>query len=193
MAVKQPEKSFKQMVAEKELAKKEVKVAAPKKPVVQVAETIIPPKKTSEFSKEVIRTQLKEEVEKEIRVKIEEEVKTRLQEEYSSNVSKMKIEFDTTILNLREEYEGNLVKMREELEGSVLKRYTDVFVENNKIMASTMDKLVEKISSLQDSLKIEIPTPIVQLTMPDRNVIKKVHRDGSGNITHVSEEIADKE
>ena len=49
-------------------------------------------------------------------------------------------------------------------------------------------KLCERIESLQTSLNINIPTPIVQVTMPDRKVTRKVHRDANNNISHITEE-----
>ena len=60
------------------------------------------------------------------------------------------------------------------------------------------EKLVEAISALTDKIELletkleaienlEIPTPIVNLSMPNKRVEKKVHRDKKGIITHITE------
>ena len=69
----------------------------------------------------------------------------------------------------------------------------------------TNGKLVEAITALTDKIELletkleaienlEIPTPIVNLSMPNKRVEKKVHRDKKGVITHITEsEVFDEE
>lgn len=52
-------------------------------------------------------------------------------------------------------------------------------------MSSRLDKLEESVSSAKD---IKIPAPVVNVTVPERNIKKVVHRDNEGFITHVTEE-----
>jgi len=58
--------------------------------------------------------------------------------------------------------------------------------------------LTDKIELLETKLEaienLEIPTPIVNLSMPNKRVEKKVHRDKKGVITHITEsEVFDEE
>lgn len=63
---------------------------------------------------------------------------------------------------------------------------------------ATNEKLVEAIGALTDKIELletkleaienlEIPTPIVNLSMPNKRVEKQVHRDKKGVITHITE------
>ena len=72
---------------------------------------------------------------------------------------------------------------------------TKEIVESNGI---TSLALVEAIAALTDKIELletkleaienlEIPTPIVNLAMPNKKVNKEVHRDKKGVITHITE------
>lgn len=64
--------------------------------------------------------------------------------------------------------------------------------ETNQVLVEAIRALTDKIGLLEDrieSLKnLEIPTPVVNVTMPEKKVVKKVHRDNRGYVTHVTEE-----
>lgn len=93
---------------------------------------------------------------------------------------------------------------------SVMKTNTKIANGITKLIkgsAETNEKLVEAILALTDKIELleakleaienlEIPTPIVNLQMPNTKIIKEVHRDKrTGMITHIteSEAIEDKD
>lgn len=114
-------------------------------------------------------------------------------------------------VELTEEIADVLTEQREQsakvLE-SVMKTNTKIansitkFVKNS---TQTNEKLVEAIVALTDKIEtleakldaienIEIPTPIVNLQMPSSKIVKEVHRDKTGIITHITESnVADDE
>lgn len=61
---------------------------------------------------------------------------------------------------------------------------------NSKLLDAIVS-LTDKVAMLEGKLdeikNLEIPTPIVNLQMPSRKVVKKVHRDAKGIITHIEE------
>jgi len=63
--------------------------------------------------------------------------------------------------------------------------------ESNKALLEAVAALTDKIELLETKLEaienLEIPTPIVNLSMPNKRVEKKVHRDKKGVITHITE------
>jgi hypothetical protein len=70
--------------------------------------------------------------------------------------------------------------------------------ESNKALLEALTALTDKIELLETKLEaienLEIPTPIVNLSMPAKRVEKKVHRDKKGVITHITEsEVFDEE
>ena len=63
--------------------------------------------------------------------------------------------------------------------------------ETNAALLEAVTALTDKIELLETKLEaienLEIPTPVVNLTMPAKRVEKKVHRDKKGVITHITE------
>ena len=63
--------------------------------------------------------------------------------------------------------------------------------ETNAALLEAVAALTDKIELLETKLEaienLEIPTPIVNLSMPNKRVEKKVHRDKKGVITHITE------
>jgi hypothetical protein len=94
-----------------------------------------------------------------------------------------------------------LVKQGETLLESITKVNQEISSNVSKLVESTNDvnaklleaivKLAEKVEMLEgklDEIKhLEIPTPIVNLQMPSKKTVKKVHRDAKGIITHIEE------
>ena len=114
-------------------------------------------------------------------------------------------------VELTEEIADVLTEQREQsakvLE-SVMKTNTKIANSITKLVKNSTganEKLVEAIVALTDKIEIleakleaienlEIPTPIVNLQMPNKIVNKKVHRDKKGIITHITEtEVVDDE
>jgi len=107
-------------------------------------------------------------------------------------------------VELTEEIAEVLTEQREQaakvLE-SVMKTNTKIANSITKLVkgsAETNEKLVEAIIALTDKISLleakleaienlEIPTPVVQVQMPNKPVEKIVHRDGKGIITHITE------
>ena len=63
--------------------------------------------------------------------------------------------------------------------------------ESNTKLIEAIGMLTDKIELLETKLEaienLEIPTPIVNLSMPSKTVQKQVHRDKKGIITHITE------
>ena len=63
--------------------------------------------------------------------------------------------------------------------------------ESNTKLIEAIGMLTDKIELLETKLEaienLEIPTPIVNLSMPNKKVQKQVHRDKKGVITHITE------
>jgi hypothetical protein len=112
-------------------------------------------------------------------------------------------------VDLTESIENILTEQREQtakvLE-SVLKTNTKIAnnvakhvkasADTNVQLAEAIIGLTEKIGLLEAKLEaiehLEIPTPIVQVQMPNKSVDRVVHRDGKGLVTHITEsEISD--
>lgn len=107
-------------------------------------------------------------------------------------------------IELTEEITDVLTEQREQsakvLE-SVMKTNTKIANSITKLVKNSTEtnkKLVEAIVALTDKIEIleakleaienlEIPTPIVNLQMPSTKIIKEVHRDKKGIITHITE------
>lgn len=105
---------------------------------------------------------------------------------------------DEITMVISEEYEHKFNTLKITLQEQLMEKTVNHLQENQKMVMTMSEalldmtsKLCEKIDILQSNLNITIPTPIVQVTLPERNTIKKVHRDNNGNITHVSEETCD--
>ena len=66
----------------------------------------------------------------------------------------------------------------------------------NEILAEAIIGLTDKISLLEAKLDaiehLEIPTPIVQIAAPQK-VIKEVHRDSKGLVSHITETPVDED
>lgn len=68
--------------------------------------------------------------------------------------------------------------------------------ETNETLAEAIIGLTDKIGLLETKLdaieKLEIPTPIVQIAAPQK-VIKEVHRDKKGLVSHITETPVDED
>lgn len=162
-------RSFKQYVNTNTSEKTKTKVKPEEKVQNEKKEKVVRESKEHKedsFRDTVSRTKLREEIEKELIPSITSEIRSKLEEEYNRNIE----------------------NLRASLEESVVKKYTDSLIEHNTAVVKALEALTSKINSLQENLKIEIPTPVVHVSMPERTIIKKVHRDKEGNITHISEE-----
>jgi hypothetical protein len=67
----------------------------------------------------------------------------------------------------------------------------------NEILAAAIIGLTEKIGLLETKLEaienLEIPTPIVQVSAAQTRVIKEVHRDSKGLVSHITETPVDED
>lgn len=57
----------------------------------------------------------------------------------------------------------------------------------NKNVIKAIAYLSEKVENLSEQMSVEIPTPVVRVTMPEKKLVREVHRDDRGLITHISE------
>lgn len=70
-----------------------------------------------------------------------------------------------------------------------LERLNNDNVKQQHSMIAILEKLVDRIEMLEEKLNIEIPTPVVNIQLP--RTTKKVHRDGKGHISHITEEFSE--
>lgn len=114
------------------------------------------------------------------------------------------LEEEVVRVDLTESIKDILTEQREQtakvLE-SVLKSNTKIannVAKHVKAGADTNTQLVEAIVGLTEKIglleakletieNLEIPTPIVQVQMPNKAVERIVHRDGKGLVTHITE------
>jgi hypothetical protein len=128
------------------------------------------------FKDELFSKEIKEEVYKKEKSLIESKIRVELEEQFNQKAQEFKLELTE--------------KMNESI--------ASMFGKNNEALLNVISglidsntKLCERIEALQTSLNINIPTPVVQVTMPDRKVVRKVHRDSNNNISHITEESED--
>jgi hypothetical protein len=83
-----------------------------------------------------------------------------------------------------------LVKSNKKMSVTVAKLVESANETNGKLLEA-ITALTEKVAMLEgklDEIKhLEIPTPIVNLQMPGKKVLKKVNRDAKGQITSIEE------
>lgn len=74
---------------------------------------------------------------------------------------------------------------------STIKKLIESNNETNNKLLEAIASLTEKVAMLEGKLEemkhLEIPTPIVNVQMPGKKTIKKVHRDPKGYISHIEE------
>jgi hypothetical protein len=169
-------KSFKDYVPEERQEPRVVKRDTPEKPKTKTTKKAESKDKT--FVAEVFSAETKKEVYEKEKSILEESLKVSLREEIQAEYD---VKFNDARIALHEE-------MTEKLSSMLVESQEHMASVVTSLMECTL-KLSEKIDELQTSLNITVPTPIVQLTLPERTVTKKVHRDSKGNITHISEEI----
>lgn len=125
--------------------------------------------KETSFSKEVLKTEIRSEVES----KITEQVEARVRQQIS------------------EEYEQKFTEFKQQLSESLICEVVNNMNANNDLLLKVIETLAKKVEGLQESLNIEIPAPVVNVTMPDRKVERIVHRDSKGHITKITEQDGD--
>lgn len=176
-------KTFKDYVPEEKVEPTliEPKVVKPKLPKVTkppVSESVKPKEKS--FVSEVMNSEVRKEVyetEKSLlESRLKEDLSRQIKEEYDIKLMETKVELYETMV-------GQMSKLMEESTEKQL-AIMESLIKSNEL-------LFEKISELQTSLNITVPTPIVQFTMPERNVVRQIHRDSKGNITHITESSSD--
>jgi hypothetical protein len=117
------------------------------------------------FHKEVLKTEIRSEIE----TKLTEEVENKIRTE------------------LTEKFEHEMAAFKQQLSESFMTGMVNTMNSNNDILIKVISALTKKVESLQESLSIEIPAPVVNVTMPARKVTRKVHRDSKDRITEITE------
>ena len=152
--------------------------------------------------KEKEKTPVAEEVDsKDIEV---DEVEQIVQHPAASPQPTMTVMDNTAITETLEEQREESRKMLESVAESnavlveTMKAVVKANGETNAALLEAVTALTDKIELLETKLEaienLEIPTPVVNLTMPAKRVEKKVHRDKKGVITHITEsEVFDEE
>ena len=133
-----------------------------------------------------------------------EEVEQIVQHPAASPQPTMTVMDNTAITETLEEQREESRKMLESIAASnatLVETMQDIVKANGETNAALLEAvtaLTDKIELLETKLEaienLEIPTPIVNLSMPNKRVEKKVHRDKKGVITHITEsEVFDEE
>lgn len=175
---KMQSKSFIDYIPKQDDKKVDQKVTKIKKQKTQESAVKNPPKDNpASFSDIVLNEEIRQEIYIREKEKIESEISEclhkKLKEEYDNNLKDIKIElFERVITDINEK---NSTMHQSLIEA--IQRLFDV-----------SGVLIERVEALQTSLNITVPTPIVQVAVPDRSVTRKIHRDNQGNITHITEE-----
>lgn len=84
----------------------------------------------------------------------------------------------------------SVTKVNQEISANVSKLVESTNELNTRLLEaiSTLSERVLTLEGKLDEIKhLEIPTPIVNLQMPSKRTVKKVHRDAKGVITHIEE------
>lgn len=83
-----------------------------------------------------------------------------------------------------------LVKSNKRISSTVAKLVESANETNTKLLEA-ITALTDKVSLLEGRIEemkhLEIPTPIVNVQMPGKKTVKKIHRDQKGMITHIEE------
>jgi hypothetical protein len=132
-----------------------------------------------------IQTEIfKQTIKHDLEIQLTEQIENRIQQEYQAR------------------REDDVKQIREELTEQLIGKFSTMMLEHAKSVESNMTvfsesinsfndvvlKLGNKISQLSEGLKIEIPAPIVNVTMPSKKVERVVHRDEKGHILKITEE-----
>jgi type IV secretory pathway VirJ component len=84
----------------------------------------------------------------------------------------------------------SVLKSNTKIANNVAKHVKDATAINEKLVEAILS-LAEKIELLEAKLDVikdlEIPTPIVHVQTPNSRVMKEIHRDTKGLITHITE------
>jgi len=108
---------------------------------------------------EEMRTELSLQIEEQVKARVEKELRSKIEKELSE-----KIKSDTDVLS-------------------------EAVIENNRTNAQLIEAITQlnnKLDTLVESLKIEIPTPVVNINVP--KVKKKIVRNEKGLIESIVEE-----
>ncbi len=146
-------------------------------PTIKVIETSNTPV-TPSFIDRVDREQIRADLYESEKIKLEEQIRQSLQEEYDSRLNRA------------------IVELKEELTNSVFGKISesnDLMVTFMKDVMETNRMLMEKVNELQTNLNITFPTPVIQLTVPNKPNTKVIHRDETGAITKITDEYREDE
>ena len=124
----------------------------------------------------------------------EHSIETTFSDDYNAELVKMKI-VEEVRAELRETLTEQIRKdLREEIHNELSRKLTKQIkedlnigiVESNKLLIETISALSDKVDALSESLSVEVPAPIVNVTIPSGN--KTVLRDSNGRITGIADE-----
>lgn len=112
--------------------------------------------------------------------KITQDIKKQITEDFKQELEN----------GLRQQIEDQVKQdLTESITANLYKKLDEAVLESNNKLLSAITGLSDKINSLSESMKVEIPTPIVHVNMP--KVIKKVNRNEQGLVESVTEEYTD--
>ncbi len=144
--------------------------------------------------KEKEKTPVAEEVDSEDTINIGEVDVEQFVERPSPTMTVMDNTAITETLEEQREESRKMLESVAESNAVLVETMKEVVKSNGEINAALLEAvaaLTDKIELLETKLEaienLEIPTPIVNLSMPNKKVEKQVHRDKKGVITHITE------
>lgn len=141
---------------------------------VQPAELVVEDIKPAPIAEKTFTdTVLIEQVTKNVKQEITEDFKQQLEAGLRQQIEEQ-IRYDLT-----NELTSSITK-------TITENLNESIVETNRLLMGAVQMLSEKVEKLSESMKIEIPTPIVHVNMP--KVTRKVNRNEQGLVESISEE-----
>jgi len=137
-------------------------------------------------------------VEEKKKIAREKEQVSKITEQFSDTFMVEKITYkikEQMAEDFRQELEEGLAvqiaeSVRQEITESVRKELTveldERVIESNESLIKVINTLAEKMERINESLNVEVPTPIVHVNMP--KITRKVNRNEDGTVDSITEE-----
>ena len=77
-------------------------------------------------------------------------------------------------------------EVTEQVRGELKQQLDERVLESNVLLIKAIKQLSEKMDKINESLNVEVPTPIVHMNMP--TITRKVNRDKDGLVESITEE-----
>ena len=158
-------KDFKSTV-DQTLAKKAIKEASLKK---EEERLLVEKAKISEITEKFTDSYVVEKITYKIKEQIAEDFRQELEDGLAVQIAE----------SVREE-------VTEQVRGELKQQLDERVLESNLLLIKAIKALSDKIESVNESLNVEVPTPVVHMNMP--TITRKVNRGDNGLVESITEE-----